>query len=113
MKKLGWILAIAWWLCFLTGLFLNAHFGFKWVSTVDVLLTFALLIAFSVWHAIERFRSGPGESRWVIGRDGGLPPGIARVLNEDTKVILVGVSHKLEVRHRRAFGLQTPLNIRR
>jgi len=104
MKKLGWILAIAWWLCFLTALFLNVHFGFKWVSTVDVLLTFALLIAFSVWYAIEWFRSGPAKSRWVIGRDGSVPPEIARVLNEGTRVILVGVPHELEVLHRRAFG---------
>ena len=67
MRKLGWILAIAWWLYFLTGLFLYVHFGFEWVNTVDVLLTFALLIAFSVWYATGRFRSGPGTSRWVIG----------------------------------------------
>jgi hypothetical protein len=63
-QKLGWILAIAWWL-FLTGLYV--HCAFNWVNTMDVLLTFALLIAFSVWYVIERFRSGPGKSRWVIG----------------------------------------------
>ena len=67
MKKLGWILAIAWWLYFLTGLFLYVRFGFKWVDNVDVLLTFALLLAFSLGYVIERFRSGPGKSRWVIG----------------------------------------------
>jgi hypothetical protein len=67
MKKRGWILAIAWWLYILTGVFLYVHFGFTWVNTVDVLLTFALLIAFSVWYVIERIRSGPGKSCWVIG----------------------------------------------
>ena len=65
MKKLGWILAIAWWLYLLTGLFVYVHFGFKWVNTVDVLLTFALLIAFSVWYVIARFRLGPGKFGWM------------------------------------------------
>jgi membrane protease YdiL (CAAX protease family) len=72
MKKLGWIVAIAWWLYFLTAVFLYIHFGFKWVNTVDVLLTSALLIAFSVWYVIEKFWSGPGKSRWVLGWNGGL-----------------------------------------
>jgi hypothetical protein len=30
MKKLGWIAAIAWWLYFLTAIFVCVHFGFKW-----------------------------------------------------------------------------------
>ena len=67
MKKLGWILAITWWLYLLTGLLLYVHFGLTRVNNVDVLLTFALLIAFSVWYVIERFWSGPGKSLWVIG----------------------------------------------
>ncbi len=72
MKKLEWIIAIAWWLYFLTAIFLYFHFGFKWANTVDVLLSFAALIVFSVWCVIERFRSGPGRSRWGIGWNGGL-----------------------------------------
>jgi hypothetical protein len=72
MKKLGWILAIVLWLYFPTALFLYIHFGFKWVNIVDVFLNFALLIAFSVWYVIERFRSRPEKSRWVLGWNGGL-----------------------------------------
>ena len=30
MKKLGWIVAIAWWLYFLTAIFVYVQFGFKW-----------------------------------------------------------------------------------
>jgi membrane protease YdiL (CAAX protease family) len=66
MKKVGRIVAIAWWVYFLTAIFLYIHFGFKWVNTIDVLLSFALLITFSVWYVIEKSR-GPGKSRWVIG----------------------------------------------
>ena len=32
-----------------------------------VLVGCAVGIAFSVWHVINRFRSGPRESRWVLG----------------------------------------------
>jgi hypothetical protein len=71
MKKLGlgWIIAIAWWLYFLTAIFLYIH-GSKWVNTVDVLWSSALLIAFSVWYVIDKFRSGPGKSRWAFGERG-------------------------------------------
>lgn len=72
MKKLGWIVAIAWWLDFLTAVFLYVHIGFKWVNTIDVLVSFALLIAFSVWFVIQRLRSGGEESRWVLGWNGAL-----------------------------------------
>lgn len=61
MKKLGWIIVIAWWAYFLTAIFLYGHFWFKWGNTVDVLLSFALLIAFSAWYVIKKFRSGPGK----------------------------------------------------
>lgn len=72
MRKLGWVLAIAWWLYFVTGLFLYVQLGFKWVNTVDVLVTFALLIAFSAWYVIDKFRSRPAKSRWVFGWNGQL-----------------------------------------
>jgi hypothetical protein len=29
-------------------------------------------IAFSVWHVIDRLRSGPRKSRWVLGWNGAL-----------------------------------------
>lgn len=72
MKKLAWIVTIAWWLYFLTAIFLYIHYGFKWVNTADVLFGFALLIAFSVWFVIDKFRSEPGKSRWVFGWNGQL-----------------------------------------
>jgi hypothetical protein len=72
MKKVGWVVVIAWWLYFITGLFLYVHFGFKWVNTVDVLVTFGLLIVFSIWYVIDKFRSEPGKSRWVLGWNGQL-----------------------------------------
>lgn len=71
-KKLGWVVAIAWWLYFLTALFLYVHFGFKWANTVDVFLSVALLVAFSMWYVIERVRSGREKSRWVLGWNGEL-----------------------------------------
>lgn len=72
MRKLGWILSIAWWLYFITASFLYVRFRFEWVNTVNVLLTFAVLVAFSVWYVIQNFRSDPGKSRWALGRNGGL-----------------------------------------
>jgi hypothetical protein len=72
MRKLWWVLAIAWWLYFVMGLFLYVHLGFHWVNSVDVLLTFGLLIAFSIWSVVEKFRSEPGKSRWVFGWNGQL-----------------------------------------
>jgi hypothetical protein len=72
MKKLGWILAVAWWLYFLTSLFLYIHLGFKWVNSVDVILSFALLIVFSAWYVTDKLRARPGKSRWVIGWNGAL-----------------------------------------
>lgn len=72
MKKLGWFLVVAWWLYFLTAIFLYVHFGFTWVNTLDVLLSFALLIGFSVWYVIEKVRAAPGKSRWVLGWNGEL-----------------------------------------
>lgn len=72
MKKLGWVLVIAWWLYFVAGLVLYLHFGFKWVNTVDVLLTFTLLVAFSVWYVVQKFQSGSAKSRWVLGWNGAL-----------------------------------------
>jgi hypothetical protein len=72
MRKLGWVLVIAWWLYFITGLFLYVHLRLEWVNTVDVLLTFGLLIVCSVWYVIEKFRSGPEKSRWMFGWNGQL-----------------------------------------
>jgi hypothetical protein len=37
-----------------------------------ILVGCAVGIAFSVWYLIDRFRSGPGKSRWVLGWNGGL-----------------------------------------
>jgi hypothetical protein len=70
MRKLQWVLVIAWWLYFITALSLYVHLRFEWVNTVDVLLTFALLILFSIWLVIEKFRSGPEKSRWMFGWNG-------------------------------------------
>ncbi len=72
MKNLGWILAIGWWVYFLTAIFLYVHLGFKWVNTLDVFLSLVLLIAFSVWYVVERFRPGVRKSRWTFGWNGRL-----------------------------------------
>lgn len=72
MRKLGWVLAIAWWVYFISGLFLYVHPGFHWVNTVDLLVTFGLLIVFSVWYMIDKVRSGPGKSCWMFGWNGQL-----------------------------------------
>jgi len=72
VKKLGWVVAVAWWLYFTTALFLYIHFRIEWINTVDVLLSFALLIVISVGYVAQRLRSGPGKSRWGIGWNGQL-----------------------------------------
>ena len=68
MKKRGWVLTIALWLCFGTAFFLYFRFRLEWVNTLDLLLTFAVLLVFSVWYVIQT----PGKSRWVLGRNGAL-----------------------------------------
>ena len=72
MKKLGWVLTIALWLCFGTAFFLYVRFRLEWVNTLYLLLIFAVLLVFSVLYVIQSFRSGPGKPRWVLGRNGGL-----------------------------------------
>jgi hypothetical protein len=51
----------------------NAHaFLANFGVPLLVLVGCAVGIAFSVWHIIDRFRSGPRKSRWVLGWNGGL-----------------------------------------
>jgi hypothetical protein len=43
--------------------FVYIHFGFKWVNTLDVLLSFALLITFSVGTSLK----GLGQGQKSLG----------------------------------------------
>ncbi len=62
-----------------------------------VLVGCAVGIAFSVWHVINRFRSGPRESRWVLGWNGALHSRDPRQCsNKTTKVGATELLQKLD-----------------
>jgi hypothetical protein len=67
----GWLITALAWAYFVTALFLYIYLKIAWVNTLDVLLGFAVLVAFSAWFVIDRFRyrdpSSPRTSKWVLG----------------------------------------------
>lgn len=54
--KRSWLLPIALWAYFITAYILYAYFHVAWVNTFDLLLGLVLILAFSIWYVIDRFR---------------------------------------------------------
>ncbi len=72
--KPGWWIACAWWIYFITAMFLYGYLKVSWVNTLDLLLGFAALLVLSVWYIVDRIRyrdpSRPRKCGWVIGSYG-------------------------------------------
>lgn len=54
--KPDWLIASAWWAYLITAVILYGYLHVAWANTLDLLLGFSVLVAFSVWYVIHRFR---------------------------------------------------------
>jgi hypothetical protein len=67
---LTWLIACAWWLYFLAGMYLYGVLRVAWVNTFDLLFGFAVLLVTSIWYVTDRLRHSKGQAGkgdWVIG----------------------------------------------
>ena len=65
-----WLIVSAFWLYFLTTVFLYNR-GAAWVNTFELYLEFAVTLALSLWYVVDRLQhrnaQGRRKGNWAVG----------------------------------------------